>query len=790
MSAVYSWQNFMTYHGGVVGARDCFEIAMEETIQKLYINEQVELVQASRGDGGIDVYKGKIGIEPITVFQCKFFSEKLGESQWTQINESFKRAINNNNFIMKKWVLCLPKILTLDENIKWTKWSNTVFQSSKIEIELWNGTTIINCMKDVGVAKKYFKHSILKYVTNTPSNPPSEFKYRDVDIDMLLKEIEQYNNILIYGLGGIGKSTVAKALYHHIKNDYEYVGWINYKGDLKQDIMSHFLIFEDIQDVNIREKTIENFIIQAEEKMVLFIDNADKKINEDSFLRVLDGSVKLILTSRVKSINNFKSYNLQPINEDNGVDLFKTYYQRDVDDTEDNIRGLVRSINSHTLLIELVAKAALWAEEPLKEFIEHVKLSGFGYTEDELKSEHYSQEATITEHLRRLFELQSLTKEQKRILKNFVIMPHINLPYDFRSWISADKKELMDLINLGWVFKDDTGYSMHPVVKESIRLQESIKFDDCIQLVYSTLSEGFYDVNIGYNQLAIRQEIAEGIISEFPPEIQEATQVVMGELALSYSEGSDFKKAFKHLTKDLELNIKRYGESHKYTARTYFDLTNICLNTYKLEEALEYNIKAEELCRNLFGENSRYLFEIYKCYGIIYTSQQLFSLAMDYYNKCLNTQYNEISEADILSVKFNIGSLEIERRHFKDAKIILEEVLPEAELVWKERKNTMAVVYSNLAIIYSSEENFLKSEKYDKMALSIREELLGEEHLDTATSYFNLANGYFYTNKWDEAEKYLNKAKVIYDKLENDNSESVLKIKYLLDKIAEIKYNF
>ena len=82
MSAVYDWDTFKRYHGGVEGARACFEKLMEELLRKENPSRNIKGVRLAQGDGGIDVFVGNIGQEKIDVYQCKYFDSGLRSSQW------------------------------------------------------------------------------------------------------------------------------------------------------------------------------------------------------------------------------------------------------------------------------------------------------------------------------------------------------------------------------------------------------------------------------------------------------------------------------------------------------------------------------------------------------------------------------------------------------------------------------------------------------------------------------------------------------------------------------------
>lgn len=71
MNTIESWDNFTRYYGGIVGARDCFELVCEDLLKRENSTCEVHRIKASRGDGGIDIHvsNGKL----VQIYQCKFF---------------------------------------------------------------------------------------------------------------------------------------------------------------------------------------------------------------------------------------------------------------------------------------------------------------------------------------------------------------------------------------------------------------------------------------------------------------------------------------------------------------------------------------------------------------------------------------------------------------------------------------------------------------------------------------------------------------------------------------------
>lgn len=117
-----SWSDLVLLHGNE-GARFAFESACLLVLSTKFNNENVQGIRIHQGDGGIDVYVGLLGVEPVAVYQCKFFLNGIDESQKEQIRKSFRTASKSERFELKSWHLCLPQDLTLDEAAWFDGWS-------------------------------------------------------------------------------------------------------------------------------------------------------------------------------------------------------------------------------------------------------------------------------------------------------------------------------------------------------------------------------------------------------------------------------------------------------------------------------------------------------------------------------------------------------------------------------------------------------------------------------------------------------------------------------------------
>ncbi|MGB6036091.1 MAG: hypothetical protein WBG42_07470, partial [Cryomorphaceae bacterium] len=240
------WTDFKSLHSNIAGAREAFENACESVYRMKHKGEHVSQVKVKHGDGGIDIFIGELGINPITVIQCKFFLESFGDSQKSQIRKSFQRAVTSEKYELKEWILCIPNVIDIDENAWWFKWKHKqLAEHSKNErfIKLVNGNELIALLKVHGLYNQVFKledsirlaelhdelvpakiqvpkdvnPSIVLFNNYTKRNEPF---YLSRSTDNLFNKALEINNIWVFGKSGNGKTALINR--NLIQNEIEY----------------------------------------------------------------------------------------------------------------------------------------------------------------------------------------------------------------------------------------------------------------------------------------------------------------------------------------------------------------------------------------------------------------------------------------------------------------------------------------------------------------------------------------------------------------------------------------
>lgn len=128
--------------GGKDGAREKFERLIAQLVRLQF--QTARKIEAKPGDWGLDVVVGDIdGV--ISVWQSKFFIDGVGDSQKTQIRDSFKQVVvqaKERGFSVDVWTLCIPVDLDAEALKWWTAWKRKKTREAGVRIELWDRTEL------------------------------------------------------------------------------------------------------------------------------------------------------------------------------------------------------------------------------------------------------------------------------------------------------------------------------------------------------------------------------------------------------------------------------------------------------------------------------------------------------------------------------------------------------------------------------------------------------------------------------------------------------------------------
>lgn len=422
-------------------------------------------------------------------------------------------------------------------------------------------------------------------------------------------------NIVLHGLGGIGKSSIAQRFLAEAIDSklYDSYGWIDYNISIKESILNHnvFHLYETEYDLEKRWKLILSFFQTTSSRILLFIDNVDRNVENgqnpttDSDLQFLVDcpAVNLVLTSRLRfpvTPRAIVPLEVPPLDEEQCYKLFLHYWTQIPNYNDElHIRKIIREfVHYHTLAIKLIALGSRGYN--MNVMIQTIEKCGFHFKYLEDGSENSAAKALLL-----LFNTKSRSDKQNWLLWHFSLLPQTSLSLqECKELFGFERAELLNLSDEGWL-TNENGFSMHPLIKQAM------------SMTYE--KEGHYSLQGSLTPRIIRLVTTEQLITA-----GDTQQVVLRKLSLadSFSENyifepdiktiffynlalMEFKRARKRLSAIRHLNVAKdactlflkNGDNYKaelasilyelgYIESTTHKYRSICKN--ELRAALEF----------------------------------------------------------------------------------------------------------------------------------------------------------------------------------------------------------
>ena len=643
-------------------------------------------------------------------------------------------------------------------------------------------TTPILSVDSEKSVKDFFQNSIApetlyaipRYITTQPPPIGPEFSYREAMIEKLYNAIKQNqkHKILINGLGGIGKTTVARALYHKVKNDFTYIAWVNYQHSIKESLLNSLTIYDDAnEDKESRYRKIDAFLQSATKDCLIFIDNIMPDDEGIRYLECLEASI--ILTSRVDKLGSFNKFPVDFLTEAQCVDIFYKYYVHDKSQAhKETVRKLVNLVKCHTLSVELLALAANRAGYPLDSYLAELTAKGFEYPDRGVKTKHTTTPHTIAEHMVKLFEMVEVSNEQSRILKNFALFPDMEIPAAVEKWMDCHIDDMKRLIELGWLTESEKGYYMHPIIKNAIQLQhKKPQYEDYAALIEYMSGNEYIKATDVYTDVHDRLRIAEAVMCHLCDVEVPEIGVWFNAIASAYKAQGEYEKALEWFHKASRIIDKVLGTNHPSTATIYNNIATVYNNQSEYEKALEWHHKSLKIRENVLGTNHPDTAIAYNNIASVYTHQGEYEKTLAWYYKALvifekvfgtNHPSTTITYNNIASVYDNQGEYERALEwHHKTLKI--------REKVFGTNHPSTATTYNNMALAYFKQGEYEKALEWYRKALEIGEKVLGTSHPNTAATYNNIASVYDNQGEYETALEWYHKALRIREKVFGTN---------------------
>lgn len=384
------------------------------------------------------------------------------------------------------------------------------------------------------------------------------------------------NKLFLVGMGGIGKSEIAKMYIKQNTDHYDVILWTSFKGTLQQTIaddsafpiqgMRHSDYPEDsVRDYFERKMRILKEI--SDRRVLIVMDNFD--VTGDPDLEMFcGGAYSVLFTTRChQETERFPEIVIDGMNtEEDLLALFRTKYPRELDAAGlACVRQIFSQLKGHTQSICLVGSAMQSRRISPEKMMKLLKTGVSGMTEANGKAADM-----IYGGLRKLFEISGLSGEERYILMNLSLIPLRGISVErFYEWCDLDDFDVIDdLIRRSWVIHNPVTdeVHLHPLVADLMAEQLARQPECCMKLIHGLLEACKVMSNTSWNSKVMLNDYA-ATVYERLPEGHPGRMMVLDAKALRtmgmarYMEGAEmFRVLYDHaesLEKRLEYSYRR-----------------------------------------------------------------------------------------------------------------------------------------------------------------------------------------------------------------------------------------
>ena len=342
---------------------------------------------------------------------------------------------------------------------------------------------------------------VAERVTLPVISPCKHFSGRKKELETLHEMLQTHDKIFIYGIGGIGKSEFVKQYISDHKKEYTNILYMTYSGSLKSTIAS--LDFHDDKSrdsVDTRFNRHNIFLKHLKNDSLIIIDNFDIMPDMDENLEeILSYNCKIIFTTR----NHFDDYNLFELSEMDTNTLMLIAKSMNINESADMLSRLFTAVHNHTLscelILKLLQKSAYTSEELFTHLMnDHVKLD----IADKIRRTN-KESATYYGHIQILFDLISLTAEQKDALRILSLIPVSGIGDRYFCKLTAIKNinPIIELDEMGLIRYADHNISIHPLIAETATAELLPDMDNCRTFLNGIMAEAAIMIDDKINRI-------------------------------------------------------------------------------------------------------------------------------------------------------------------------------------------------------------------------------------------------------------------------------------------------
>ena len=574
---------------------------------------------------------------------------------------------------------------------------------------------------------------VLDYIMDSEvPKPCRHFIGRDKELEELYTMLEENRHVFLCGIAGIGKSELAKAYAKRYIKQYTNILYVEYTGNLHQDITDMDFI-DDPPEISEQERFQRHnrFLRSLKSDTLLIIDNFNVTATQDSFLSVvLKYRCQILFTTR-SNLNEYCTFQLKEIKDINILFQLTSAFYSEADKYRSTVEKIIETVHYHTFAVELAAKLlenGISTPGQLLAKLQEERASLDNEDKIKIIKDGQSSKATYYSHIHTLFSLYALSRKQQDIMCNLCFLPYTGISARiFAKWLELPTlNEINDLIETGFV-QTTTRHtiSLHPMIKE-IALSETKPSVSSCHILLDSLQKIclMHGIEVDYYKKLFQTA---GNIIELIEKDDIPKYLLFLENVFPYMDNYNYQKGMREIIQELKnlLKHKDIGTDSDRALLLDFQATL----EIKPEKAIKLEKDAIALIKEITEENAHLASNLHSNLGGLYRMNGYPDLAREHMEKglFLLEQYNLLYTHDGIPQFTNYAMFLAEQQAPEKGISVLQKLSKGIKEYNSDCCLDYATVQESLATIYLMTANLPKAKTHFKRACKIYEKIWADE---------------------------------------------------------------
>lgn len=641
-----------------------------------------------------------------------------------------------------------------------------------------------------------------KLVSNVPTVKDS-FTGREWEIEEIHDALQQEHVLFLQGMGGMGKSELAKGYAKAYAQDYDTVIFANYTDSILNMVCS-----EDIKIRNFSRnlsygeeaESAEAFFIRKmdalqdlmDSRVLLIVDNFD--VEEDPYLEELTRlPCHILITSRVENWD----YPILPVGPIRDFDivrnLFVTHYSHRIPPKDmPCIDEMLKLVGCHTITVELLAKQMWSSHRTATQMLNLLKNQGIQTQLKDKVSYGSARSQSAFGYIKDLFRFAVLSEDETYILKNMCMVPPRGLDFSLFGEILEleDFNAINSLLRKSWLMTDEeTGYlMMHPIICDVVKAELKPDNASCQEYIWGVWRVTVNAWHMDKETRAERWPLVDHIMRFHPTPIPALSRPyasfvniawICGQYTQSIAAAQAYYdyiiKTFGPNTFEAGMAARAYAAAYHNggnddAAEPYYRLSlehqrNAPNKTYK-EMGIILNRVGRCARRNGdYGEAKSLLDESLEALLYQYSIDPEDTLAGDPLHNCIANTYVELERLYMAMGEYEVALAYCQKAY-------------DQFYTWKGKEIVSSgYCLSDFGKCYTALGDYQKAEHYLQRATDLFEELVGTTHVDAVYAREALGDNYLAMGDTGKAKAYFTQLELELEKDYGENSPLVQRIR-------------